>query len=244
MTSMVTAAGREPASAAALRAGSSAARTRGTHQPSSAGPRRSRRDPGARARCARCASRTGRGRRPCRARPRRQPASPWAARWSASISSCVASMRRAECARYQANSAVGVPARGEVPVDEHDTVAVEAEVVAAQVAVDERRRPVGGEQCVGERVGSPHEVEHRVADVGGDELGEGVPTLLELLRQQVRVRALGVGDGGRRHADAVAQRRGAGRTRRGTCGAAARRPAGCGGCRRGTVGRRGRAAGR
>ena len=33
-----------------------------------------------------------------------------AARWSASIWSWVASMRRAECARYQANSTVGVPA--------------------------------------------------------------------------------------------------------------------------------------
>ncbi len=62
-------------------------------------------------RCGRSASRTARDptTSPARARLRENP-SPCASTWSASISSWPASILRAECARYQANSTPGVAA--------------------------------------------------------------------------------------------------------------------------------------
>src|SRR3954453_7882307 len=97
---------------------------------------------------------------------------------------------------------------GEIPVDQYEAFAVEAEVVPAQVPVDQRLGSVRPRERVGENVGPARQVEHRLADVRGHEFSEGVPALLELLREEVRVGAFRIGDPWAGHSDAVFERRG------------------------------------
>ena len=77
--------------------------------------------------------------------------------------------------------------------------------------MDQRRPAVSTEQGVGERVRAARQVEHDVADVGGHQLAEGIPALLELLRQEVRVGTLRIRHAGRGHPDPVGEGGGAGR---------------------------------
>jgi len=103
------------------------------------------------------------------------------------------------------------PSGSEVPVDQDEAVVVEAEVVAAQVAVDQRRRTVRAQERVGQCLRAACEVQHGVGDVTRNQLAKGVPALPELLRQQVGIGALGVRHQRRGHADPHGQRGGAGR---------------------------------
>src|SRR3954452_5376992 len=64
---------------------------------------------------------------------------------------------------------------GEVPVDQHETIAVEAEVVSAQVAVDQRRSALRAEERLGQRLRPADEIENGLGDVIGNEICERVP---------------------------------------------------------------------
>src|SRR4051812_15576729 len=76
---------------------------------------------------------------------------------------------------------------GEVPVDQHEAIAVEAEVVSAQVAMDQRRSALCTKERLGQRLRPADEIENRLRDVTGNEIGERAPALLELLWQEVRI---------------------------------------------------------
>src|SRR5215210_1747231 len=49
---------------------------------------------------------------------------------------------------------------GEVPVDQHETIAVEAEVVSAQVAMDQRRSAMCVQERLGQRLRPADEIEN------------------------------------------------------------------------------------
>lgn len=114
-------------------------------------------------------------------------------------------MRQASWARYQAKSTVGVLAVARSQSIRTTPVAVEAQVVVAQVAVDQRGPVVRAGQCFGQPGGLEHQRQHRLAHVGRDDLRECLPGVLELLREQVAARSLGTRDGWGGHAEAVAQ---------------------------------------
>ena len=84
---------------------------------------------------------------------------------------------------------------GDVPVEQDHATVEEAEVVVAQVAVDERR--AAGAQRGRERRRVGQAGEHGLRHVVVGRLGERLPRGLELLGNHVAAVALGLGDGGR-----------------------------------------------
>ena len=133
-----------------------------------------------------------------RSRSRSLTAPSSAARKSSSSSSCVPSVRQASWHRYQATSSAGVPSPAMSQSSRTTRPSSEAEVVVAQVAVDERR--AAGAQRRRQRRGVGQVGEHGLRHVVVGRLGERLPCGLELLGDHVAAVALGLGDG--RRADA------------------------------------------
>ena len=198
-------------------------------------PRPSRPGRGARARCGRAASRTARAPRASRARPRRRPARRRARRGDR-LRARRAWRRSATRPGpgTSANSTVGRARGGEVPVDEHDPVAVEAEVVVAQVAVDQRRRRRGRRaarrRAERDRARAPAPRRRRRRARRSANASQPCSNCLGSRSGPGRSASATAGE---RHAEAIAQPRGAVRARgRGTSRAARRPRRGCGGSAR------------
>jgi hypothetical protein len=97
-----------------------------------------------------------------------------------------------------------VPAGGEAPVDQDEPAGLEADVLVAQVAVDERR-PLRFERH-GQRRGIVGESDDGGSDLGLDHLDERFPRRLELFRQEIEARPLPLGDPRARQAESVGER--------------------------------------